>query len=76
MKTNNVLPEKSFAFGLRMLGLIGLLVQKQTFAAADQEFRSGTSIGANSEEAVGGALRRDVVAKLLIAREEVREIHY
>ena len=76
MKTNNVLLEKSFAFGLRMFGLNGLLVQKRMFAAADQEFRSGTFIGADSEEAVGGAARRDFVAKLLIARKEARETHY
>ena len=59
-----------------MCGLNELLVQKRLFAAADQVFRSGTSIGANSEEAIGGASRRDFVAKLIIARKETRETHY
>ncbi len=76
MKTGNVVLEKSFAFGIRMFGLHELLVQKRLFAAADQVFRSGTSIGANSEEAIGGASRRDFLAKLLIARKEARETHY
>lgn len=76
MKAGNVLLEKSYAFGLRMFGLNELLVEKRLFAAADQVFRSGTSIGANSEEAMGGASRRDFVAKLIIARKEARETHY
>ena len=76
MKTGNVLLEKSFAFGLRMFGLNELLISKWLYAAADQIFRSGTSIGANAEEAVGGASRRDFIAKMAIAYKEARESHY
>jgi four helix bundle protein len=38
--------------------------------------RSGTSIGANIEEALAGFSRRDFVAKMSIASKEARETHY
>lgn len=38
--------------------------------------RSGTSIGANVEEAIGGQSRKDFFAKLTIAYKEARESHY
>jgi len=41
-----------------------------------QVLRSGTSIGANVEEAMGGASRKDFKAKLSIAYKEARETRY
>ena len=38
--------------------------------------RSGTSIGANVEEAIGGHSRRDFLAKITIAYKEARESKY
>jgi len=38
--------------------------------------RSGTSIGANVEEALAGQSRKDFVAKMAIASKEARETHY
>ena len=38
--------------------------------------KSGTSIGANIEEAIGGQSRRDFFAKLTISYKEARESHY
>ena len=38
--------------------------------------RSGTSIGANVEEAQAGQSRADFIAKYSIARKEARETHY
>jgi four helix bundle protein len=38
--------------------------------------RSGTSIGANIEEAIGGQSKRDFFAKLTISYKEARETHY
>jgi four helix bundle protein len=37
---------------------------------------SGTSIGANVEEAVGGSSRKDFINKLQIAYKESRETRY
>ncbi len=41
-----------------------------------QLLRSGTSIGANVEEAIGGQSRADFVSKLSIAYKETRETIY
>jgi four helix bundle protein len=38
--------------------------------------RSGTSIGANIEEAIGGQSRKDFISKMSIAYKEARETHY
>jgi four helix bundle protein len=38
--------------------------------------RSGTSIGANIEEAVGGVSDKDFIAKMSIAYKEARETKY
>ncbi len=38
--------------------------------------RSGTSIGANVEEALAGQTRKDFVAKMCIASKEARETNY
>ncbi len=41
-----------------------------------QLVRSGTSIGTNVEEALGGQSRKDFIAKLSIAAKEARETGY
>ena len=68
---------KSFLFSQRMVHLYKhLLANGQPRALADQLLRSGTSIGANLEEATGGFSKRDFVAKCSIAYKEARETHY
>jgi len=41
-----------------------------------QLIRSGTSIGANMEEADGASSKADFINKVTIARKEARETHY
>lgn len=41
-----------------------------------QILHSGTAIGANVEEAVGGSSRKDFINKLQIAYKEARETRY
>lgn len=54
MKANNILLTKTDAFALRIVKLYKLLVGKQKeYVLSKQILRSGTSIGANAEEAVG-----------------------
>ncbi|MCC3151968.1 four helix bundle protein [Hymenobacter sp. BT770] len=77
MKEENVVLQKSYAFAVRIVRLSQFLVKdKQAFQLADQIRRSGTSIGANMEEAVGGQSRKDFVSKCSIAYKETRETHY
>jgi len=77
MKSGNVIQEKSYAFALRTVKLYQHLVErKKEFVLSKQVLRSGTSIGANVEEALGGQSGRDFLAKFNIAYKEARETHY
>ncbi len=74
MKRENIILEKSYAFGLRIVKLyMHLRKQKVERELLLQLLRSGTSIGANTEEAIGGQSRSDFVHKLSIAYKEARE---
>ena len=69
--------DKSFKFGLRILKLyIHLKKNKVDGGLCSQILESGTSIGANVEEAVGGSSRKDFINKLQIAYKEARETRY
>jgi len=73
----NILLEKSFAFAVRVVKAYKYLVEeKKEFVLSKQFLRSGTSIGANSEEAVGGQSKADFISKISIAYKEARETEY
>lgn len=77
MKTDNQIQIKSYAFALRIVKLYRYLIEeKKEFVLSKQILRSGTSIGANVEEAIGGQTRADFICKLAIAYKEARETHY
>lgn len=73
----NIVQIKSYSFSLRMVKLYKYLCErKNEFVLSKQIVRSGTSIGANSEEAIGAQSRKDFIAKISIAYKEARETHY
>ncbi|ARV16486.1 four helix bundle protein [Polaribacter sp. SA4-12] len=77
MKKDNIIQTKSYNFAVRVVKLYKHLSQeKKEFVLSKQLLRSGTSIGANVEEAIGGQSRKDFFAKLTIAYKEARESHY
>lgn len=77
MKTENLIQAKSYAFALRIVKLYRFLCdEKKEFVLSKQIVRSGTSIGANVEEAIGGQSRKDFLSKMNIAYKEARETHY
>ena len=77
MKHENIILDKSYTFAVRIVRLSQFLIkEKQAYQLADQVRRSGTSIGANMEEAVGGLSRKDFIAKCGISYKEARETHY
>ncbi len=49
---------------------------KKEFVLSKQLLRSGTSIGANVEEANGGQSEKDFFAKISISYKEARETRY
>jgi four helix bundle protein len=77
MKKDNVVQIKSYAFAVRIVKVYQFLYeQKKEFVLSKQLLRSGTSIGANIEEAIGGQSEKDFYAKLTISYKEARETHY
>ena len=77
MKTNNIVQEKSFAFAIRIVNLYKhLSTEKKEFIISKQLLRSGTSVGANIEEAIGAVSNKDFLNKFGIAYKEARESIY
>ncbi len=73
----NVVREKSYAFAVRIVRMYQhLSEEKREFVLSKQALRSGTSVGANVEEAIGGTSKRDFIAKMSIAYKEARETSY
>src|SRR5690554_1979915 len=77
MKKDNIIQQKSFAFAIRVVNLYKHLTStKKEFVLSKQLLRSGTSIGANVEESIGGQSEKDFLSKLSIAYKEARESVY
>lgn len=72
------LPERTFAFAERIVRLCLVLEDSGGVpkTLAHQLLRSGTSIGANVEEAQAGESRKDFIHKYSVACKEARETHY
>lgn len=77
MKKDNIIQEKSYRFALEIIDLYKVLKnQENEYVLSKQILRSGTSIGSNVEEAIGGQSKKDFISKLSIAYKEARETHY
>jgi four helix bundle protein len=77
MNSENAIQLKSFAFAVRCVNVGKILrSERGEFILSEQLVRSGTSIGANVEEALGGQSRKDFAFKLQIAYKEARESDY
>ncbi|MFP9115488.1 four helix bundle protein [Flavobacterium sp. RHBU_3] len=73
----NVVRDKSYAFAIRVVNAYKFLCeQHKEYVLSKQLLRSGTSIGANIEEAIGAQSRKDFLAKLSISYKEARESQY
>ncbi|MCG8025662.1 MAG: four helix bundle protein [Candidatus Thiodiazotropha endolucinida] len=76
-KNRHISKEKSFEFAIRVVHLARYLQhEKKEFVLSKQVLRSGTSIGANIEEARAGESRKDFKSKMSIASKEARETLY
>ena len=70
--------QRTFDFAVRIVKLCRVLDEQPGVSRtlAKQLIRSGTSIGANVEEAQSGQSKRDFIHKLEIALKEARETLY
>ena len=74
---DNIILNKSFDFAIRVIKLYKHLCDdKKEYILSKQLIRSGTSIGANINEAQAGQSKRDFIAKMSIASKEARESKY
>ena len=79
MKDDNILKEKSLAFGIRIVRLAKYFIRKTSVAEQPiftQILKSGTSIGANIRESEFGESTDDFKHKLKIALKEANETEY
>lgn len=77
MKQSNIVREKAFEFAVAVVRVCRVMILEQReYVLSRQLLKSGTSIGANIEEAQGGQSRRDFIAKLSISHKEALETVY
>ncbi len=77
MVKENIVQIKSYEFALSCVRLFQKLTnEKREYVLSRQILRSGTSIGANIEESIGGQSTKDFLSKTSIAYKETRETHY
>jgi four helix bundle protein len=72
----SVIQTKSFQFALEIIALYCQLRDHREYDLSQQLLRSGTSIGANVEEATAAQSRSDFLSKMSIASKEARETRY
>ena len=70
--------KRAFLFGCQMIDFYRCLAKHNGVGKVlgKQILRSGTSIGANLEEAMSAQSRADFISKCNIALKEARETHY
>ena len=74
---DNIILEKSSDFAVRVVKLYKHLCDDQKeYVLSKQLLRSGTSIGANINEAQAGQSKKDFIAKMAISSKEARESKY
>jgi four helix bundle protein len=75
-KKENIILDRSFEFSLKIIELYKHMVKNHEYVVSRQLLKSGTSIGANVNEAQAAQSKRDFVAKMCIASKETRETKY
>ena len=76
MKEANPILEMSYRFALDVTAAARIMRKRKEYDLASQFWRSGTSIGANVEEAQAAQSRADFKSKMGIAAKEARETIY
>ena len=76
LKKNNLIVDKSFEFSLLIISLYQKLIGEKEYILSKQLLRSGTSIGANINEATAGCSKKDFIHKLTISHKEAFETQY
>lgn len=75
-RENNMIINLTFDFALMVIDYTELLEEKRKFVIARQLMKSGTSIGANANEAQNAESTDDFIHKMKIAAKEADETTY
>jgi four helix bundle protein len=74
MAKDNLILTKSYSFALDIIQLYQYLnKEKKEYVISKQILKSGTSIGANAEEASAGISKKEFVAKFQISYKEAKK---
>lgn len=69
--------KRTFEFGIRIIKLVSALPKTTAgIPVGNQIIRSGTSIGANVQEALGGHTKTEFTYSMNIAKKEARETRF
>jgi four helix bundle protein len=75
-ESKSIIADKAYAFALLIISIYKELKGENEFILSKQILRSGTSIGANVNEAISAESKKDFVHKLSISLKEARETKY
>jgi len=75
-RDNSIILKKAFDFAVKMVKFNSHLTTEKQYVLGRQILRSGTSIGANINEALAGYSRKDFIHKMAIALKEAQETEY
>ncbi|KAB3539675.1 four helix bundle protein [Alkaliphilus pronyensis] len=64
--SKNIISDKSFEFSIKIVKLCKRLYKDKEYVLSHQLLKSGTSIGANIEEAQYAQSKKDFISKLVI----------
>ena len=74
---DSIVRQKTFDFAIRIVKLYKYITtEKKEYVLSKQLLRSGTSIGANVNEALYGQSKKDFISKLHISLKEASETQY
>lgn len=74
---SNIVKDRSYQFALDIIRFVNDLPRNTAgYALGKQIIRSGTSVGANIEEAIGASSKKDFIYKMTVAKKEARETLY
>ena len=76
MEKENPIRDKSYAFAVHIVEFCRYLQDKKEFVLSKQLLKSGTSVGANVEEALQAQSKADFISKLSISLKEAFESRF
>jgi four helix bundle protein len=75
-ENKSIIADKAYDFALQIISVYKELKKENEFVLSKQILRSGTSIGANVNEAISAISKKDFFFKLGISLKEARETKY